>query len=138
MFNGAKQKRHRQHIHCRYESPDQRHIGAIEIDGPGTGLLNRFVFLAELVVMKDADPVAAPTAFRDQASHVTRRLYRRIILALGIGSAKFARDRARRDRRQEQRDNECSGPRRFGAAVYRQLQPLMMMSMVRKKGSRLF
>src|SRR5450759_226838 len=139
MLNGAKQKRHRQHIHRRHESPDQRHIGAIEIDGAGAGLLDGFLFLAELARMKDPDLVTAAAALRDQAAHVAQRLYGRIILALGIGGAKFPRDRARRERRQKQRNDDCCGPRTVGAAaVHRHLPSLMMVSLAGKKGSMLF
>ena len=108
MLDGAKQKRHREHIHRRHEGPDQRHVGAIEVDRAGPGLLDGLLFLAELARMKDPDLVAAAGALGDQAAHVAQRLYGRIVLALGIGGAKFARDRARRDRRQKQRDNDAS------------------------------
>src|SRR5260370_41615493 len=57
------------------------------------------------------------------AAHVAQRLYGRIVLAPGIGGAKFTRDRAHRDRRQKQRNDECYGPRKVGAAVHRQLSP---------------
>src|SRR6202022_1932168 len=138
MLNGAKQKRHRQHVHRRHERPDQRHVGTVEIDRAGAGLLDGFLFLAELARMKHSDLVAAAAALGDQAAHVSQRLDGRIVLALGIGGAKFPRVRARRDRRQKQRDNDCYGPRKVGAAVHRQLHPLMMMSMVGKKGSMQF
>ena len=72
--------------------------------------------------------------FRDQAAHVTPRLYGRIILAAGIGGAKFPRNNARRDGRQIQPNEQCYDPRKVGAAVHRQ-RPLMMRSMARGKGS---
>ena len=137
MLNGAKQKRHRQHVRRRHEGSDQRYVDAIEVDGAGAGLFDGLLFFAELMRMKDPDLVAAPGAICDQAAHVAQRLYGRIFLILGIGGAKFARDRARRDRRQKQRHDDCYGPRKAGAAVHRQLHPLMM-SMAGKKGSMQF
>ena len=80
--------------------PDQRHIGAIEIDRAGAGLLDGFLFLAELARMEHADLVPAAAAFLDQAAHEAQRLDGRIVFALGIGGAKFARKNARRGRRQ--------------------------------------
>src|SRR3979411_892938 len=81
------------------------------------------------------DLVAAAAALGDQAAHALQRLDGGIVLALGIGGAKFPRDRARRDRRQKQRDNDCYGPRKVGAAVHRKLHPFMMMSRAGQKGS---
>ena len=71
MVDGAKQKRHREHIHRRHESSDQRHIGAIEIDSADAGLLNGFLFFAELARMKDPDLVAASAALLNQATHIS-------------------------------------------------------------------
>ena len=95
MLDRAKQERHRQHVHRRHEGSDQRDIGAIEIDGADAGLFDGFLFLAELARMEHLDLVAAAAALRDQAAHVAQRLDGRIILVLGIGGAKFARERAR-------------------------------------------
>src|SRR6266576_3559425 len=114
MLNGAKQKRHRQPILRQHEIPDQRDAGPRTIDGPGAGLL---------------------AALRDRAVREAQRPDGRILLALGSSRAKYARDRARRDRRQKQRANECYGPPKAGAAVHRQLHSLMMMSTAGKKGS---
>ena len=86
--------------------PISAHVGAVEIDGADAGLLDGFLFLAELARMKDPDLEAVAAALRDHAAHETQRLYGRIVLALGIGGAKFPRHRARRDRRQKQRDND--------------------------------
>ena len=47
----------------------------------------------------------------------------------------FPRDRARRDRRQRRRDNECCGPRKVGAAVHRQNSSPYDGVWVGKKGS---
>jgi hypothetical protein len=38
--------------------------------------------------------------------------------ALGIGGAKLERYRARRVRRQKQRNDDCSGPRKVGLGLY--------------------
>src|SRR5258708_251939 len=116
MLNGAKQKRHRQRILRQHEIPDQRGVGPSAIDGPGAPLL---------------------AALRDHAAREAQRLDGRTILALGSSRAKYTRDRARRDRRQKQRVNECYGPRKAGAAVHRQLHSLMMMSTAGKKSSNL-
>ena len=102
---------------------DQRHIGAIEIDGAGAGLLDGFLFLAELAGMEHPDLVPAAAALRDQAAHEAQRLHGRIVLGLGIGGAEFARKRARRRRRQQQRGNEHHGPLKVGAAGHRQHLP---------------
>src|SRR5216683_179319 len=55
-----------------------------------------------------------------------------------IAGTKFPCDRARPDRRQKQRDDRCDGPRKVGAAVHRQLHPLMMVSAKGRKGSTRF
>jgi hypothetical protein len=71
----------------------------------------------------DLQPSAA--AFRNQAAHEAQRLYCRVVFALGIGGAKFARENARRRRHhQQQRNNEGHGPRKVGA-VHRQRLPLV-------------
>src|SRR5579863_5702046 len=122
MFDGAEQKWHSQYIHCGHEGSDQRYVGAIEIDGAGAGLFDRFLFLAELARMKYADLQAAAGFFLDQAAHVAQRLYGWIILALGIGGAKFPRQSVRRDGRQNQPNDGCC-LRKVGAAIHRQLPP---------------
>jgi hypothetical protein len=101
MLDGAEQKRHCQHIHCRHHPPDQCDVGTIEIDRTGPGLFEGFLFLAELAGMKHLDLVAAAGALLDQATHVVERLHGWVILVLGIGGAKFARESCRRDRRQQ-------------------------------------
>src|SRR6266403_2633155 len=140
MIDGTKQKRHREHIHCRHESSDQRHIGTIEIDGADAGLFNGFLFLAELARMKNPELVTSSAALLAQAAHVSQRLYGWIVFALGVGDAKLTRHGGRRDRRRTQRDNDGDDryvPRKVGAAIHGQLHPLLMMSMDGKKGSTL-
>src|SRR6266702_121740 len=114
MLNGAKQKRHRQHILRQHKIPDRHDAGPSAIDGPGAGLL---------------------AALRDRVVRAAPRPDGRRLLALGSSRAKRTRDGARRDRRQKQRANECYGPRKAGAAVHKQLRSLMMMSTAGKKGS---
>ena len=99
MLDRTEQKRHCQHIHRRHEVADQRYIGAVDIDRADTGLLDGFLFLAELARMKHPHPVTATAALGDQAPHVAQRLHSRIFFALGIGDTKFPRNRTRRDRR---------------------------------------
>jgi len=101
-------------------------------------LFDRFLFLAELARMKYADLQAAAGLFLDQAAHEAQRLYGRIILALGIGGAKFPRQGVRRDGRQKQPNGERCCPRKIGATIHRQLDPLLMKSMAGKKGSMIF
>src|SRR5258708_22208822 len=72
---------------------------------------------------------------RAQAAHVMQRVAGGITLALGVGGTKSAGARARRNRHEKQRNNEGYGPRKVGAAVHRQLHPLMMMSAEDRKGS---
>ena len=124
MLDRAEQEWHCQHIHRRHEVPDQRHIGAIEIDRAGAGLLDRLLFLAKLARMKNADLQPSAAAFRNQATHEAQRLDGRIVFILGIGRAKFARKNARRRHHQQQRNNEGQGPRKVGA-VHRQRLPLI-------------
>ena len=97
MVDRAKQERQRQHVHDRHEAADRRHVGAVEVDRADPGLLDGLLFLAELAGMEHPDLVLAAALFGDQAAHVTQRLHRRIILGLGIGGAKFARQRGGRD-----------------------------------------
>jgi len=52
MLDRTEQKRHRQHIHCRDHGPDHATFGAVEVDGADPGLLEGFLFLAELVRVK--------------------------------------------------------------------------------------
>ena len=137
MLDRAEQERHRQHIHRRHEVPDQRDIGAIEIDRTGAGLLDRLLFLAQLARMENADMQSSAAAFLHQAAHIAQRLDGRIVLALGIGGAKFARQHARRRQRQQQRNDEGQGPRKVGA-VHRQRLPLVMVSAAGGKGSTAF
>jgi hypothetical protein len=90
MLDRAEQERHREHVHGWHESADQRHIRSVEIDGAGAGLLDGFLLFAELTRMKHADLQPAVGFLFDQPSHEAKRLDGRIILALGIGSAKLA------------------------------------------------
>ncbi len=120
---GAKQERHRQHVHRRHEIPDQRHIGTVEVDGADAGLLDGLPFLAELARVKYPDLQPSAAVLRDQARHVAQRLDRRIVLGLGIGGAEFARGRARRGRRQKQRNDEGSRSAKDGRGCTQSLSP---------------
>jgi hypothetical protein len=95
MLDRTEQKRHRQHIHRRDHGADQCDVGTVEINRTDPGLLEGFLFLAELARMEDLDVVAAPGALRHQAAHVEQRLNGRVSLVLGIGGAKFARESTR-------------------------------------------
>jgi len=123
MLDRTEQKRHRQHIHCRDHGPDQCNVGTVEVDGADPGLLEGFLFLAELARVEHLDLVAAAGALRDQAAHVEQRLHGWVFLVLGIGRTKFARESARCGGRQKQRDNKRYGPRKVGAAVHGQQIP---------------
>jgi hypothetical protein len=79
---------------------------------------------AELARMKYANLQPACRLLLDQPAHEAERLDRRIILALGVGGAKFACRRARRDGRQKQRSDDDGGPRKAGAGIHGQLIPL--------------
>ena len=83
--------------------------------------------------MEHPDLVPAAGALRDQARPCSAAPDGRIIFALGIGGAKFPRDALVETAVNRQRDNECDGPRKVGAAVHRQTHPLMMMSMAAKE-----
>ena len=48
-------------------SRDQRHVGAVEVDGAGPGLLQRLLLLAELAGMEDLHLVASAGAFGNLA-----------------------------------------------------------------------
>jgi len=105
MLDGPEQKRHRQHIRRRDESSDQRHVGAVEIDGADARLLDGFLFFAELARMEHAYLQPAARTFLDEAAHIAKRLNGRIVFALSVGGAKFARENARGRDCTKQRDN---------------------------------
>src|SRR5262245_25168605 len=52
VLDGTEQEWQRQHVHRRHDIADQRHIGAVEVDGAGAGLLEGFLFLAEQMRVK--------------------------------------------------------------------------------------
>ena len=112
------------HVHRRNEVADQRHVGPVEVDRTGPGLLDGLLFLAELAGVEHLDLVAAAAALGDQRAHVAQRLDGRVILGLGIGGAKFACNGARRTDGKQKRDDDHSGPREFGTAQHWHTQPL--------------
>ncbi|MEY9135299.1 hypothetical protein ABIE79_006766 [Bradyrhizobium diazoefficiens] len=110
VLDGPEQERHGEHVHRRDEIADQRHIGPVEVDRAGPGLLDGLLLLAELAGMKNLDLVLAAGALGDQRTHVAQRLDGRVILGLGVGGAKFTRNGARRANGEQKRDENHPGP----------------------------
>ncbi|MET3304634.1 hypothetical protein ABIF53_005649 [Bradyrhizobium japonicum] len=110
VLDGPEQERHGEHVHRRDEIADQRHIGPVEVDRAGPGLLDGLLLLAELAGMKNLDLVPAAGALGDQRAHVAQRLDGRVILGLGVGGAKFTRNGARRANGEQKRDENHPGP----------------------------
>jgi hypothetical protein len=101
---------------------------------PIRGLFEGFL-LAELAGMEHLDLETSAAAFRNQIAHVAWCPDSRTILVPGIGGANVARNSARRDGCQAQRDNKLDGPRKVSAAIHWQRIPLLRESAAGRKGS---